>query len=87
MITILEDWCKGCRLCIDRCPVKALEESDTLNKRGVYPPKLKEENECNYCRLCELLCPDFAVTVTPDEEKEPKEAKSKLIIGGVTNDV
>ena len=38
MITILEDWCKGCRLCIDRCPVKALEESDTLNKRGVYPP-------------------------------------------------
>ena len=35
MIEILKDWCKGCEICIKRCPVDALEWSDELNKRGV----------------------------------------------------
>lgn len=70
MIVVNEDWCKGCNLCIERCPVDALEESDTLNRRGVRPPRLKEVNECNYCRLCELVCPDFAITVIPEEKKK-----------------
>ena len=87
MIEIILDWCKGCEICIKRCPVDALEYSTELNKRGVYPPILKEENECNFCRLCELLCPDFAITVLPDEKKEETEHKSKLIIGGITNEV
>ena len=87
MIEILQDWCKGCDMCIKRCPVDALEKSDELNKRGVYPPRLKEENECNYCRYCELICPDFAITVIPEEKKEPTETKSKLIIGGIVNEV
>jgi 2-oxoglutarate ferredoxin oxidoreductase subunit delta len=87
MIEIIKDWCKGCEICVKRCPVNALEMSDELNKRGVYPPRLKEENDCNFCRLCELLCPDFAVTVIPDEGDTPKETKSKLIIGGIVNEV
>ena len=90
MIEILKDWCKGCEICIKRCPVDALEWSDELNKRGVYPPKLKEVNECNSCRLCELLCPDFAITVIVDDIDDaagPIEPKSKLIIGGIVNEV
>jgi formate hydrogenlyase subunit 6/NADH:ubiquinone oxidoreductase subunit I len=31
---------------------------------------LKKENECNYCRLCELICPDLAITVVPEEKKK-----------------
>lgn len=69
MIEINEDWCKGCGICIENCPVNALEESDHLNKRGVRPPRLKENNKCNFCRLCELLCPDFAIAVIPEEKK------------------
>jgi len=83
MIEVKEDWCKGCNMCIERCPVDALEESDQLNKRGVYPPRLKKDNECNYCRLCELICPDFAITVIPEEKK--KEVKKSLLrspVGG-----
>ena len=84
MIVVNEDWCKGCGICIERCPVNALEESDKLNRRGIRPPKLKKENECNYCRLCELICPDFAITVTA-EEKRKTEKKSLLRppIGGI----
>jgi len=78
MIEINEDWCKGCNICIERCPVNALEESDRLNKKGVHPPQLKEKNECNFCRLCELLCPDLAITVIPDKDKIKEEKKSLL---------
>jgi len=83
MIEVREDWCKGCNLCIERCPVNALEESDKLNKRGVRPPKLKDKNECNYCRYCELICPDLALTVIPEED-EKKPVKKTLLtpVGG-----
>jgi 2-oxoglutarate ferredoxin oxidoreductase subunit delta len=77
MIEVKDDWCKGCNICIERCPVNALEESNKLNKRGVRPPKLKEKNECNYCRYCELICPDFAITVIVEEKK--KEVKKPLL--------
>jgi len=78
MIEIKEDWCKGCGICIEKCPVNALEESDHINKRGIRPPRLKENNECNYCRLCELICPDLAITVIPDKDKKKEEKKSRL---------
>ncbi len=85
MIEVKDDWCKGCNLCIDRCPADALEESDKLNKRGIRPPKLKEKNECNYCRYCELICPDLAITVLPDKD-EKKVVKKTLLtpVGGKT---
>jgi 2-oxoglutarate ferredoxin oxidoreductase subunit delta len=78
MIEIREDWCKGCNICIDRCPLDALEESDHLNKRGVRPPQLKKKNDCNFCRLCELICPDLAITVIADKNKKKDEKKSLL---------
>jgi 2-oxoglutarate ferredoxin oxidoreductase subunit delta len=78
MIEVREDWCKGCNLCIERCPVDALEESDKLNKRGIRPPKLKEKNECNYCRYCELICPDLAISVIPEED-DKKPVKKTLL--------
>jgi len=83
MIEVRDDWCKGCNICIDRCPVDALEESSKLNKRGIRPPKLKEKNECNYCRYCELICPDLAITVIPDEETKKPVKKTLLTpVGG-----
>jgi 2-oxoglutarate ferredoxin oxidoreductase subunit delta len=84
MIEIKEDWCKGCNMCIERCPVGALEESDQINKRGVRPPRLKKDNNCNYCRLCELICPDFAITVIPEEKKEKmKKPSLRSPVGGI----
>jgi 2-oxoglutarate ferredoxin oxidoreductase subunit delta len=82
MIEVKEDWCKGCNICIERCPVDALEESDHLNKKGVRPPQLKKENECNNCRLCELICPDLAITVLPDKDKKVKKKTLLRPVGG-----
>ncbi|PNX49368.1 MAG: 4Fe-4S ferredoxin [Thermoplasmata archaeon M11B2D] len=84
MIEVNEDWCKGCNICIERCPVEALEQSDILNKRGIRPPRLKQINECNECRLCELLCPDLAIMVVPEPEGKKRQQKKSLLrpVGG-----
>jgi 2-oxoglutarate ferredoxin oxidoreductase subunit delta len=81
MIEVKDDWCKGCNICIERCPVNALEESDKLNKKGIRPPKLKKENKCNFCRYCELICPDLALTVI--EDKDVKKIEKKILLSPV----
>jgi 2-oxoglutarate ferredoxin oxidoreductase subunit delta len=63
MIEIDEELCKGCGICTDFCPMKVLETSDHINKKGYYPPKATKEDECLGCRLCELLCPEFAIFI------------------------
>ncbi len=84
MIEFKDDWCKGCNICLDRCPVDALEESDRLNRKGIRPPQLKEKNNCNFCRLCELICPDLAIAVIPDKEVKKPEKKTLLSpVGGI----
>ncbi len=63
MIYIDEEFCKGCRICSEFCPTGVLGESDTLNRKGYYPPVVVQEHECHGCRLCELLCPEFAIFI------------------------
>lgn len=60
-IHIIKDRCKGCGFCIEYCPKEILEESEELNKRGVHPPKVKNNASCMLCRFCEVVCPDFAI--------------------------
>jgi 2-oxoglutarate ferredoxin oxidoreductase subunit delta len=67
-IEIDEDLCKGCGLCILFCPQKVLEPSDTLNKKGVFPPRVVKEDKCVKCCLCELICPDFAISISEEED-------------------
>lgn len=59
------EWCKGCGYCIEFCPVKMLEFSDDVNSRGYHYPRIKKgmEEACIACRICENLCPDFAIYV------------------------
>jgi len=67
-IMIIEGRCKGCDYCIEFCPVKALEYSNKLNARGVHPPKVKKNDICTGCGLCERLCPDFAIYLKREEK-------------------
>ena len=55
--------CKGCGLCIEKCPVKCITWSEDL---GVYgTPRVQADGDkCIACGLCQLVCPDCALLVT-----------------------
>jgi len=69
-IHIIDDRCKSCGFCIEFCPTEVLAESEKFNVKGYHPPEVKYPEQCIACRLCELICPDFAIYVILPEEEE-----------------
>ena len=74
-VVVLKDRCKQCRFCIDFCPKQVLEESSEFNSKGYHLPYDARPDECVNCGLCELICPDFAISVVPLEEEVKEEAR------------
>lgn len=66
MIYIDEKLCKGCDICIFICPTRVFESSNKLNEKGYIPPVASREDKCIECRLCEMICPDFAIHLLDD---------------------
>jgi len=62
-VQIFKEMCKGCRICVEFCPTRVLEQSRDTNERGFYFAEVKDGQRCTGCKLCELMCPDFAVVV------------------------
>ncbi len=63
--TLFPTLCKGCGLCMEKCPVKVIEWSDKLGVYGTPAVQVKEDSKCTGCKICELVCPDCAITITP----------------------
>jgi indolepyruvate ferredoxin oxidoreductase beta subunit len=59
LIELTPAWCKGasCDLCVRACPERclAIDAADRIT--------VTHAGACTGCRLCELLCPDFAIAV------------------------
>lgn len=53
----VEEWCKGCGLCVSVCPKGIL----SLDKKGKIQVDMTEK--CTGCGSCESTCPDFAISV------------------------
>lgn len=66
-ITIDSQLCKGCHICIHVCPQNVLQPADHVDNRGFYLPVVVNLDACKLCRLCELECPDFAISVHEEE--------------------
>ncbi len=54
--------CKGCKLCITRCPAEALTLSNDLGFLSNPMPKV-DIDKCTNCKMCQNTCPDGAVSV------------------------
>lgn len=66
-IELRQDWCKGCYFCIDICPVDGIfTKENEIGEKGFKPLRVAAEG-CTGCMLCELHCPDLAITVEADE--------------------
>lgn len=63
-ISVRKEWCKVCDICIEFCPKDVLVPDD----KGI--PEPVNIDDCIKCGLCELRCPDFAITVEGVEDKD-----------------
>lgn|GEM_PF-187398 len=68
------EWCKGCGICVALCP-KQVVELDADEKLTAVRPE-----DCICCRMCELRCPDLAITVLTCEE-DAMAHEIRLVIG------
>jgi len=57
MIQINDRWCKRCGICIEFCPGKVFAQDSPQF------PVVADLQACTVCRLCELRCPDYAISV------------------------
>ena len=59
---MFSDLCKGCGLCMVKCPKKCLKWSKEV---GLYQTPCVEPNpdDCIACGMCALTCPDSAIKV------------------------
>jgi len=78
-LAVNRDWCKGCNICVAFCPKDVLE-LDSSEK--VVIARL---SACTYCGLCELRCPDFAITLqdagapaADESAQEPRQESFEL---------
>ena len=63
-ITIREDVCKGCELCVAVCPKKIIAVNPSkINAIGFHPVKCDKMDECIACAMCAIMCPDSAIKV------------------------
>lgn len=67
-IQIIKDRCKGCRICVEVCQAKVLEVAEEPNILGHHPPYISKLESCTNCGLCEMLCPDFAISTRVKQE-------------------
>ncbi|MCP4725105.1 MAG: 4Fe-4S ferredoxin [bacterium] len=70
-----EELCADCEICIEVCPVDAIDNSD--NGRA----KIKEEM-CIGCGVCALKCDTDSITLIPREQRVfyPKDTFERIII-------
>ena len=66
-LTINEEVCKGCGLCVRACPKKILELSKTkINAKGYRPAEITDMEACIGCTSCARTCPDVAIRIEKD---------------------
>jgi len=61
-ILLHQQRCKRCGVCVELCPRKVF----IIDKEGY--PKPANIEQCTYCQLCELWCPDYAIEVRGVED-------------------
>ncbi len=62
-LNVFSERCKECGICFEFCPKNNLKSAEDGT------PEMIDHDECTGCRLCEYLCPDFAIQLFADEDE------------------
>ncbi|MCW2276979.1 4Fe-4S dicluster domain-containing protein [Heliophilum fasciatum] len=72
--------CKGCGLCIEKCPTKTIRWSYNLGVYGTPIVEVQQDPECIACGICQNVCPDTAIVVERlAKAKEQGKEKEKQV--------
>ncbi len=68
--------CRGCSICVDVCPKKALQEGPLpeIAKGLDAPPVLIDLDACVFCGMCVNFCPLKAFQMTVEKKTQSTEA-------------
>jgi 2-oxoglutarate ferredoxin oxidoreductase subunit delta len=58
-------YCKGCNLCVTICSKAALVPGSDRNQKGYVIPR-GFIDKCVFCKNCEKVCPEMAISVTKE---------------------
>lgn len=74
-VYVNENWCKGCGFCVQFCPTNVLDISPEFNAKGYHPPYAKSPEKCHDCKYCQMICPEFSIFVTGDDDSKKGETE------------
>lgn len=67
-LTIREERCKGCELCVSVCPKGVLQiNKEKPNPAGYFPACVVAQEECVGCLSCVRMCPDVAIRIEKED--------------------
>lgn len=72
VLIVSPDLCKGCGLCIEKCPSQVI---DWVKETGVYGTPIvgaKRIERCTACSICALVCPDAAIDIEKNKIRNEK---------------
>ena len=69
-VYVIKEQCKGCGFCIEYCPKQILETSEEFNEKGYHFPVVTDDQGCVNCKVCEDICPEFAIFSLTREEND-----------------
>ncbi|MEN2974138.1 MAG: 4Fe-4S binding protein [Candidatus Caldarchaeales archaeon] len=72
IINIIPERCKECGFCVELCPRDVLKVGEERNMKGYRWPKIADGKayDCIACRMCEWICPEFAIFVKEVDRRE-----------------
>ncbi len=57
-VVVNETLCRSCDICVKFCPEDVL-----VSRPPLYKAEVVRIEQCTGCRMCEFLCPDWAILV------------------------
>lgn len=84
IFTISPDLCKGCGLCLERCPHDVIDWSEDLGVYGTPMATPARIDDCIACGICQMVCPDAAILIRKNKtgQKEKNKNKEKVKAAG-----
>ncbi len=67
--------CKGCGLCLERCPHDVIDWSEELGIYGTPRAEPARMDDCIACGICQLVCPDSAILIQKKQKKKAQGSK------------